>query len=381
MTSDQYQELQKSFSAFKTANDEALRQVKSQGAITSELQVKLNLLQNQMDDLEGLLSRKSPASTGEEGRSFKSEKMKVFGQLIRGKEYPFEDLRSKGLISGEDTRGGYLTPLEYAQDMISTITEFSPLRQIATVRTTSRAGVQIPKRTGSAAAAWVSEVGSRTETGNPAFGLAEIRPHELYSMVPVSRQEVEDSAFDLESFLRSEFGEAFGVAEGVSFISGSGIGRPEGVMTNSSITSVNSGSAAAITADGLIALFYEPKTAYADQGYWIMNRSTLRAIRQLKDGSGNYLWAPGLKIDGRPATILDRPYLICSDMSDIAANAYPVAFGDFRRGYTIVDRVQFELQVDPITSKATGMIEFSARKRVGGQVTQPEAIKKLKIAA
>jgi len=380
MTSEQVKEMQQAFEAFKQANDAAQTEVKKYGRESGELREKVSKLQTVMDDLEAQMNRKGGDAGEREGRH-QSQKMKMFGEVLRGKYFAFDDLKSKGLISGDDTRGGYLAPFEYSEQIVADITEWSPLREVCTVRSTSRAGVQIPKKTGSAAASWVSETGSRTETTNPSFGLAEIRVHELYANVPVSRQEVEDSVFDLERFLRAEYAEAFGLAEGTAFVSGSGIGQPEGVTINANVSFTKSGHATQITADGLIGLFYDIKTPYSDRGTWALNRATLREVRKLKDGQGNYLWAAGIKTDARPATILDRPYILCPDLQDIDADTFPVVFGDFRRGYQIVDRVSFEIQVDPITSKSTGMIEFSARKRVGGQVVLPEAIRRLKIAA
>jgi len=143
---------------------------------------------------------------------------------------------------------------------------------------------------------------------------------------------------------------------------------------------VNSGSAAALTADGLIDLYYELKEVYLNNATWCMARSTLKAIRKMKDGDGQYLWTPGIKTDARPATILDRPYITAPDMPVIGADTYPIVFGDFKRAF-IVDRLDVEMMMDPFTSKSSGMVEFSARKRVGAQVIIAEAIKKQKVAA
>jgi HK97 family phage major capsid protein len=381
MTAQEVHQMQTAFAAFKTANDSAAAEFKAIGRENAELKERIARIQDHLDELETKQARKGSFGDGSDIPSYgrnHSAHAKAFAAVLRGKADVTPE-QYKLLHTGSDTAGGYLAPLEYVQDILKNIVEFSPIRSIATVRTTSRAGVQIPKRTTTAAAQWVEELGSRSETTNPGFGMAELRSHELYALVKVSKAEVEDSAFDLEAFLRAEFAEQFGLAEGTGFVNGSGVGSPLGFMVDSAVASVVSGSAATITADGLIALLYEPKSSYADAGTWLMNRATLRAIRQLKDGAGNYLWMPGLQsASPRPATILDRPYVLATDMPDIAANAYPVAFGDFRRGYMVLDRVGVEVMVDPITSKSTGCIEFSARKRVGGQVVIAEALKKLK---
>ncbi|MBL8238697.1 MAG: phage major capsid protein [Bryobacterales bacterium] len=383
MTAQEVHQMQTAFAAFKTANDSAQAEFKALGRENAELKERIERIQNHLDEIEVKASRRGSFGDGSDIPSYgrnHSAHAKAFAAVLRGKADVTPE-QYKLLHTGSDTAGGFLAPLEYVQDILKNIVEFSPIRSIASVRTTSRAGVQIPKRTTTAAAQWVEELGTRSETTNPAFGMAELRSHEAYALVKVSKAEVEDSAFDLEAFLRAEFAEQFGVAEGLSFVSGTGVGQPEGFMTNASVASVVSGSASAITADGLISLYFEPKSAYAEQAYWCLNRATLRAIRTLKDGAGQYLWQAGLQAaTPRPATILDRPYVIAPDMPDIAANAYPVAFGDFRRGYTILDRTGVEVMVDNITSKATGSVEFSARKRVGGQVVIAEAIKKLKIS-
>ncbi len=156
-------------------------------------------------------------------------------------------------------------------------------------------------------------------------------------------------------------------------------------MTNGDVSSTNSGSAASIAdssgqANGLITLFHAVKTAYARNGRWTLNRATLGSARKLKDGNNNYIWQPGLA-STLPATILGAPYVEATDMPDEAANAFPIAFGDFRRAYTIIDRVQMSILRDPFTQATSGNVRFIARRRVGGQVVLAEAIRKLKAAA
>ena len=161
--------------------------------------------------------------------------------------------------------------------------------------------------------------------------------------------------------------------------------RSEGFMTNGDVAETNSGSAATIAdaagqANGLIDMAHNLKTAYARNGTWLLNRKTLGAIRKLKDDQNGYVWMPGLAAL-RPSTILDAPYLEVPDMADEAANAYPIAFGDWRRAYLIVDRISMSVLRDPFTQSTSGTVRFVARRRVGGQVVLAEAIRKLKCAA
>lgn len=287
----------------------------------------------------------------------------------------------KALIEGNDQAGGYLAPMEFVQQLIQVnIPEISNVRPLCTVRTTSRFGVKWPTIEGNAAAQWVSETGNRAETTNPRFGVREIRTNELYAMVPVSQVELEDSAFDIEAMLREQFSMQFGVAEGAAFISGDGAGKPEGMLTHSGVTSVNSGDANLLTADGLVQLTYSLKPYYMTNPAFILNRNTSYQVRILKDGEDRYLWNAGIDQSRRP-NILGFPYVEAQDMPSIAANAYPVLFGDFRRAYVIVDRLALEVMSDPYKQKASGMVEISARRRVGGQLVIPEAIVKQKIAA
>lgn len=359
----------------KAANDAAQVEIKRYGATSQELKTIIDTLNGRIDELEVKMKRpaQAPGTSGP-----LSEAKAAFLTFARKGAEALTPEQRKSLIRGDDTQGGYLASPEITQEIIKGITEFSPVRRFARVRTTSAKSIQVRKRTASFAAQWTSERGTRSETTGLAYGMEELPAHEMYALVDISLSDLEDSDFDLEAELRSEFEEQFGVAEGTAFVTGNSVGKPEGIMSNDSIGEVVSGAAATITGDGVVALYYELMDAYAQNASWMAKRSTLKAIRQLKDGMGNYLWSPGLA-GGIPATILDRPYAEAADMPAIAANAYPLVFGDLRRAYVIADRVRIEVQRDPYTQP--GFVRFHARKRVGGQVVLAEAIKKLKIAA
>ena len=178
--------------------------------------------------------------------------------------------------------------------------------------------------------------------------------------------------------IAAEASEQFAVAEGAAFVSGTGVGKPEGFMTNSSVSSVNSGSASAITADGLLSLKHSLKTAYTRNASWALNRTTLGTVRKLKDGTTTqYVWQPGLAL-GKPNTIDGDPYVEVPDMPSEGSNTYPVAYGDFAKAYSLVDRVAMSMLRDPYTQATSGNIRFMFRRRLGGMVVQPEAIAKLK---
>ena len=259
------------------------------------------------------------------------------------------------------------------------MTEISPIRSIARVRQTSARSVQIPSRTGQFSASWVSETGTRSETTGLTYGMEEITAHEEYALVDISEQDVEDSVFNMEAELSTEFSEQFSKAEGTAFVNGTAAGQPEGFMVNASIGETVSGSASALTANGLIDLYSAVKTDYARNGVFVFNRATLGKIRQLVDSNGSYVFQAGFSLQvGVPNTILGQPYIEATDMPDVGSNTYPVAFGDFRRGYMIVDRVALAILRDPYTQATSGTIRYIARRRVGGQVILAEAIRKQK---
>ncbi len=288
----------------------------------------------------------------------------------------------KALAITPDTAGGYLAPSEFVAEIIKAVTLISPARSLVRVRTTANKSVMIPKRTGQFAARRTTEQGTRTETTGLGYGLEELPAPEMYALIDISNQMLEDSAFDMEAELREEASEQFAVKEGAEFCSGTGIGECEGILTNGSVGETVSGTATTIAdangqADGLLTLKYAIKSAYARNANWIMNRTVMGAVRRLKDAEKNYIWMPGLA-QGQPNTIDGDPYVEFPDMPNEGAGAYPIAYGDFRRAYTLVDRIAMEMLRDPFTQATAGNLRFIFRRRVGGKVVLAEAIRKLK---
>ena len=368
-------ELKGLFEEFKKVNDQRETEIKKYGDALADTKEKLEKMNARMDELETKFNRPAYGETKEVDSNI--EKKQAFEQYLRKGIVPAD---KKALVESDDTLGGYLVPSEYVNEIIKGIVEFSPLRSIASIRQTSKTDVWIPKRTATFSAVWVAETGTRSETTGLTYGLEKIPVHEMSAVVDISMAELEDAVFNMEAEISAECAEQFGVAEGTAFISGNSVGQPQGILANDSISHVASGNSSSITADGLISLFYALKSAYANNGYWVMNRQTLKEVRKLKDGTGNYLWTPNLGLNS-PPTILERPYIEATDMPDISAGAFPIAFGDFKRGYRIVDRIAISITRDPYTQAGSGKIRFTARKRVGGQVVLPEAIQKLEIAA
>ncbi|AVX04333.1 hypothetical protein MXMO3_01808 [Maritalea myrionectae] len=405
------------FEEFKQANDDRLSQIEkigtadilseekterinavldkfedvNQKATMAEKNAKaLKELQENFDALETAIKRSPTGNTetkqdrvNDWARAVVAHHIIGAANLSENQRKAIEDVEQewKALNVGTSSAGGHLAPAEFVREIIKAETLLSPVRSLARVRQTANRSVEIPKRTGQFAAQWVAEHGSKSETTGLTYGLEEVPTHEFYALIDISNQMLEDSAFNMQAEISEESSEQFSVAEGTAFVTGDGIGKPEGFMTNSNVGETNQGEAADLTdGDGLLELKHAIKTAYARNASWVMNRTTIGKVRRLKDGSGNYLWIPGVA-QGAPNTIDGDPYVEMPDMPDVGAGLYPIAYGDFRRAYTWVDRVTMEMLRDPYTQATSGNVRFIMRKRVGGQVVLPEAIQKLKISA
>jgi HK97 family phage major capsid protein len=303
---------------------------------------------------------------------------KVFETFLRkGREGLSAD-EVKTLRISDDTTGGYLAEEDFVAEVDKNIVLYSPVRQAARVGQTASSAVIIPRRTGRPTATWVGETETRTETES-TYGQAEIPIDEMACYVDVSNKLLEDAAVDVNAEVAFDLSEEFGRAEGAAFVSGNGVKKPLGFMSDTNLAYTPGTDANVIKADGLIDLYYALAPFYRQRAVWMMNGSTLAAIRKLKDGQGQYLWQPGLTL-GQPETILGRAAIEAVDMPDIAGNAYPVVFGDFSTGFRIYDRISLSLIRDPYTQATSGITRFHARRRVGARVVRAESIRKLKIA-
>lgn len=365
-------------------SDQRGAEIKKLGDYSEETKSVFTKMNARLDAIETKLSRPAAAAVGNHKDGPSPYHSALMGWARKGIEMASEvksaHLATKALTLSDDTTGGYLASDEMVKEIIKAETVYSPIRTIARVRTTGQRTVKIRKRTGTFTAVWVGEIGTRDETEGLAYGWEEMPTHELTAEVYVSKQDLEDSDFNLEDEINMEFGEQFGVAEGLAFVSGNAVAKPEGFLTNSAVSYTAGGAASTLTSgDGVSNLFHAIKSTYAKSAVWVMNRATLGAVRILKTGAGEYIWQRGFD-QGNPANIMGQPYVECPDMPDIATNSYPIAFGDFRKGYLIVDRIAIEMTRDPYTKASVGQVKIVGRKRLGGQVVLAEAIRKLKIA-
>jgi HK97 family phage major capsid protein len=405
---DAVTQVMEAFTEFKASNDKLLA-AKADGKAVGDLTAKVEkisdaldkfepmnqsitlhgqqqkAMQEQLDRVETILNRPGGMG-GDKGKEEAAKMMAAFDRVMRkpAADRDAADMEvvrhMNTLIKGNDAGAGYLlAPPEMQREIIKNIVEISPMRSICRVIQIGSQSYKAPKRTGTASATRVGETGTRSNTGDPAYGMLEILAPELFARFEVSQQMLEDSDYDLLAELRMESAEQFAYKEGYESINGTGAGtnQAEGILSNADIGEVVSGSAAAITADGLIDLATELKTGYGRNAVYGLNRMSLRATRKLKDTTNQYLWIPGIA-NAAPNTINGSSYVEMPDLPNPGAGTYPVLYGDFRQGYAMVDRVGISFQVDFTTGADSGLVVFRARKRVGGGVLKAEAIKKLK---
>jgi len=330
------------------------------------------------DDLELKLARPNVHT---KDKDEPSEERKAFTGFLRGGQAALPMDEVKSLRVSDDTAGGYLAPAEMTTEILKGLVEISPMRQAARVGSTASGSVILPKRTGRPTARWVGETEQRSETGS-SYGVLEIPVHETACYVDVSLRLLEDAAINVEAEVSSDLAEEFGRQEGEVFLTGNGDKKPRGILTYDSIAYTPTGNESTLgsaPADLLITHVYSMPAYYRNRGVWMMNGSTLAAIRKLKDTSQGYLWQPSLAA-GQPETILGRPVVEAPDMDDVGSGTIPIAFGDFNTAYRIYDRTSLSIMRDPYSQASNGLVRFHARRRVGGGVVMAEAVKFIKCA-
>lgn len=277
---------------------------------------------------------------------------------------------------GSDAEGGYLVPDEYEKTLIDGLEEENIFRKIAKVINTSSGDRKIPVVATKGTASWVDEEGLITESDD-TFGQVSIGAYKLGTLIKVSEELLNDSVFDLEDYISTEFARRIGSREEDAFFNGDGVGKPTGIFnaTGGAEIGVTSASATAITADELIDLFYSLKAPYRKNAVWVLNDATVKAIRKLKDNNGNYLWQPAITAN-TPDTILGKPVFTSSYVPTIGAGAKSIAFGDFTY-YWVADRQARSFKRLNELYAATGQVGFMATQRVDGKLILPEAIKVL----
>lgn len=365
------------------------RVTKLEGAV-SDLDKRLKAVEDNgtkavkgIEEIKTVLRRPGAAASTTDGDAGGTVERKAFEAYMRGGSAGMEFTEVKTLRTADDPSAGYLAPPEFIAEVDKNIVLWSPIRQFATVRGTARGTVELPKRIGRPTATWVEELEDREDTTETAtrYGKSSYEVKELTAYVDVSFSTLEDAAVDIFAELAADLAEEFGAAEGSAFVTGNGIKKPMGFMSDASIATVASGHASQVTADGLIDLFHALPSPYRSNAVWGMNSATLGACRKLKTTAGEYLLSMTGLAGSPVTTILGRPVVELPDMPDVGAGNLPVVFGDFAHGYRVFDRVGFALLRDDLTQRTKGKCRFHARKRVAGGVRKTEALRKLRIAA
>jgi len=403
---------------FKKTNDAAI-QAKADGKAIGDLEAKLAALNEALDKVQtklsrpGVLATKSEDRQSPEAEAYKaafmnwvrnpSDPERRTALQLRARELRKVETKAGGDEDGFETRavqtvtstgsaGGFALPEILERQIQRLSVDISPIRQIATVRTVGSPDYKELFDINGAAFEWVGEAGTRSQTNTPdlaevapTFGMASARPR-------ASEESLDDLFFDVESWLINSAAEAIAQGEGLAFVSGNGTNRPTGFLAGPTpVTTVDasrafgtlqyiaSGQAAALptSADVFFDLVYALRARYRANATWVLNKLVLSSVRKYKDTTNQYLWQPSLSMN-QPETFMGYPIVEAEDMPAVAANAFPVAFGDFREGYLIADRVGMRMTRDDIT--VPGFVQFYIRKRVGGRIRNSQAIKLLRIS-
>ena len=383
-----FAEFSTAFEEFKRTNDQRLGELEKRGSADGLLEGKLDRLNAVLDGQKAALDRAQverarPLLDGR-ARQVDGEYKEAFSSYVkRGEE--------KALSIGVGADGGYVVPPETETEITRLMTAVSPIRAIAGVRQVSGAVYKRPISITGPAVGWVGETAARPTTNSQTLAELSYPTMELYAMPAATSGFLDDAAVDVGQWIADEVNAAFAAQETTAFVTGNGVNKPTGFLAATAVAETSwswgnlgyipTGVAGALPAsnasDVLIDLVYALKAGYRQNASWVMNRKVQGALRKLKDADGNYLWQPALTADGK-ARFMGFELVEAEDMPNIASNSLSIAFGDFRRGYLIVDRQGVSVLRDPFSSKP--YVLFYTTKRVGGGIADYDAIKLLKFA-
>lgn len=298
------------------------------------------------------------------------------------------ELEGKAMSTTMNSDGGYLVDPQTAEAINSVLTSTASIRAIANVVNVEATSFDVLIDRNDLSAGWANETTPTAETGTPTIERISIPLYELNALPKISQRLLDDSAFDVETWLAGRIADKFARAEATAFVTGDGVDKPHGFLNHTSVSNdtwtwgnlgyVTTGSASDIgNGDALIDLVYALGAEYRSGAAFVLNSRTAGELRKLKDSDGRHLWADGFT-SGEPARLLGYPVLIAEDMPNIGADATPIAFGDFSAGYTIAERPDLRVLRDPFSAKPH--VLFYATKRVGGDVSDFAAIKLLRVS-
>lgn len=334
-----------------------------------------------------LASMPTVESIKSELEAYNAWEAKEFAKYLRVNDE--RSVEAKALSVGSNPDGGYLVPTARSARIIQKIYETSPMRQLATIETIGTSELEIPIDTDEASAGWVGETQARPTTNTPQVGVQKIPVFELYAKPRATQKFLEDASINVEDWLAGKVADKFGRIEATAFIAGTGVNQPRGILSYTfTATAANvargtplqvvSGAATTITADAIVSMPFLLKSFYLPGSSWLMKRSSVMAAMLLKDGTGQYLWRPAFTA-GAPSILGGYNVYMADDMPAIGAGNLAIAFGNWSRAYTIVDRLGITTLRDPYSAKP--FVEFYSRKRVGGDVTDFDAYVAMVISA
>lgn len=389
-----FEDFMRAFESYKETNDERLAQVEQRigtDVVTTE---KMDRISRSMDDqkrkLDQLMVKGSRPVLSDQSFDFSDNEHKnAFNAYIRrGDEMGLRLVEQKALSQSSDPDGGYLVPDELDQQIGRRLSDLSPIRSISSVRQVTGSVLKKPFSQNGMAVGWVGETDARPQTTTAQLVELQFPTMELYAMPAATSSLLEDSAIDIDTWIMSEVEAAFAEQEGSAFVNGDGVNKPTGFLNAPQVDDAswswgNLGYIATGTdagfgddpSDRLIDTIYSLKSGYRQNAKFVMNRKTQGTIRQFKDADGNYMWQPPAA-PGQQAMLHGFPVVEAEDMPDIATDTMSVAFGDFERGYLVVDRQGVSVLRDPYSAKP--YVLFYTTKRVGGGVQNYEALKLIK---
>ncbi|MBB2970138.1 phage major capsid protein [Mesorhizobium sp. RMAD-H1] len=392
-----FDEFMSAFEAFKQANDERLEQIENRvgpDVLTVEKVDRINRsLEEQKQALDQMLLKQARPALGRGSPVASLEHKNAFETYVRrGDEQALRGLEAKAHSYGSGPDGGYLVPAEIETEIGRRLARLSPIRSVASVRQVSGAVLKKPFSISGPAVGWVGETEARPETASGTLAELQFPTMELYAMPAATASLLDDAAVDVEQWISAEVETAFAEQESAAFVNGDGVNKPRGFLDYECVaeadwewgklghlvTGVAGGLPAEDASDVLIDLVYSLKAGYRQNASWVMNRKTQAALRKIKDRDGNYLWQPPAVV-GEKASLMGFALLEAEDMPDMAEDATAIAFGDFSRGYLVVDRTGVRVLRDPYSAKP--YVLFYTTKRVGGGVQDFDAIKLLKFGA
>ena len=379
------------FEVYKEDNDRRLADIERRGSADPLTIEKLARLDRMMDELCHKAMRPQLSTTAVMSTTNLHTKAAFEGYVRRGDAMRVAGVEGKALSAGTAADGGYLVPPETEAAVNRALKAISPIRSLATVRQVSGNVYKKPFAMTGVGTGWVGETAARPQTTSPTLTELSFPTMELYAMPAATQSLLEDSAVNIDQWIADEVRLAFASQEGQAFVTGDGVNKPKGFLAYDTIANASwefgklgfiaTGSAGAFPtanpSDKLIDLVYSVKSGYRANGSFVMNRAAQSVIRKMKDADGNYLWQPSIQ-PGSNATLMGFPLVESEDMPDIGAGSLSVAFGDFERGYLIVDRIGISVLRDPYSAKP--YVLFYTTKRVGGGVQDFEAIKLLKFS-